>query len=335
MSDSIAIVAIPTDNDRTHSVSSEKKAHMTLLFLGEHSKDVDLEALNGYVEHVANSFNHGLYMEVEKRGVLGDNEADVLFFKKNSWTHRAAETMRHQLLQDAQIKRLYESAEQYPEWISHLTLGYPDKPAKKIDHPINYVNFDRLALWVGDYIGPEFKFSEGDTVAEPIMYSDDEVLDVFLTHYGVKGMRWGIRKNQSSNSGTKETAVSRLKKRLQGPDGPEEVAVKATPGRKVKTTGGRARNASDDAINAARTRQIAKKSTTDALSNDELQSLVTRMNLEQQYSKLSANYKSTGEKFVDRLVKDAEKTVEDKANAGAKELGAKLVEELIKRRAGV
>ena len=94
-----------------------------------------------------------------------------------------------------------------------------------------------------------------------LIKTDDFLDDYFLEHFGVKGMHWGVRK---------------------------DVSVKATPGKYVKTSGGTKQTASEDAIAAATYRQKAKKSTTDSLSNKELQSLVTRMNLEQQYSDLSA-----------------------------------------------
>jgi hypothetical protein len=90
-------------------------------------------------------------------------------------------------------------------------------------------------------------------------------LDKILSHYGIKGMKWGVVR----------------------PIGPTGVVVTSTPGKKVKTSGGTGQPASDDAVKTAALRQRAKKSTTDSLSNKELQDLVTRMNLERQYSTLA------------------------------------------------
>ncbi len=92
------------------------------------------------------------------------------------------------------------------------------------------------------------------------------VAEKAIAHYGVKGMKWGVRK-----------------KRL---DGPEDVMVKTAPGKRVKATGGRANPVAEDAIEAARLRQRAKRSTTDSLSNQELQRVITRMQLEDSYDKL-------------------------------------------------
>lgn len=103
--------------------------------------------------------------------------------------------------------------------------------------------------------------------------------------FGVKGMRWGVRKDPSA-----------------GPGPASEVTVKTRPGKKVKTEGGKERPASEDAIKAAVGRQIAKKSTTDALSNEELQAVVTRMQLEQNFQRLNANNVSAGRKFINTFI---------------------------------
>lgn len=87
-----------------------------------------------------------------------------------------------------------------------------------------------------------------------------------IRHYGVKGMHWGVRKDRH----------------------PTAVVTKTRPGKRVKATGGKYQPASSDAIKTAEYRQKAKKSTPSSLSNAELQALVQRMNLEQQYSRLAS-----------------------------------------------
>lgn len=113
-----------------------------------------------------------------------------------------------------------------------------------------------------------------------------EVVDS-IVHYGVKGMRWGVRRGDKSSSG------------------PSEVLVKTTPGKRVETAGGKRQPAHEDAIRTAGHRQKAKASTTDSLSTKDLQELVNRMNLEQQYSKLAAGSKreNAGAKFAKDLMK--------------------------------
>lgn len=86
-------------------------------------------------------------------------------------------------------------------------------------------------------------------------------LDEVLAHYGVKGMKWGVRKNR---------------------------------------TGGSRPPMSDDAANAKAARSKVRKGGTKALTNKELQNLVDRMNLEQRYEDLSVKRStvSRGQRFV-------------------------------------
>lgn len=79
----------------------------------------------------------------------------------------------------------------------------------------------------------------------------------FLEQYGVKGQKWGVRRDRP------------------GP--------------------------SDDAVRVEAAKSTIKRGGTQALSNKELQDVVTRMNLETQYGRLSAAQKSKGRKFVEKL----------------------------------
>ncbi len=115
-----------------------------------------------------------------------------------------------------------------------------------------------------------------------------DTLDKILAHHGVKGMRWGFRKDRSSSS-----------------SGPAGVTVKVKPGKGVvKTTGGHGHAVSEEAVRAAALRQVAKTSSSHALTNKDLQDLITRMNLERQYSTLTASKKGAGRTFVEKLLKD-------------------------------
>lgn len=132
-------------------------------------------------------------------------------------------------------------------------------------------------------------------------------VDNFLQHYGVLGMKWGVRRERQS-------------------DGSYKVISKETPGKKIKTSGGAGQPASEDAKRVAVNKQKAKASTTDSLSNQELQEVVNRMNLEAQYAKLSAAPKNKGIEFVQKqlgvVAKQQTSTLTQKA-------GQKLVEAAI------
>jgi 2'-5' RNA ligase len=262
---SLVIVALPSENDPVQKVSSEKAAHMTLLYLGEPNFDqTRIDLISGFVEHAASTLSPFM-LDVERRGELGPDKADVLFFVKR-YAKRIA-TFRDQLLQNDLISQAYNSIEQYPEWTPHLTLGYPTTPAQKSpseDSGIWYVNFDRISLWTGDSTGPTFQLLPNDSDMEVAMSQTQRgrafITGASLNHYGVKGMHWGVRKAESSGGSSAPTPKSAPKPRVSA----DAKAVENAFG-KINRGG------------------------TDALSNHELQGLVTRLNLEQQYERLTSS----------------------------------------------
>lgn len=185
------IVAVPKKDDYVWNVSSEKIPHMTLLFLGQNHDDSLITPIADFLKHVVDVSMLQFGMDVEKRGLLGPNEADVLFFNKRMAKNIA--DIRTQMLHNDAIKRLYDSTEQYPEWTPHLTLGYPETPAKpdKRDYPgITWVNFDTIEFWTDDYEGISFDIPSYSSLDEvPISMSDN--LDDILAHHGIKGMSGG------------------------------------------------------------------------------------------------------------------------------------------------
>lgn len=134
---------------------------------------------------------------------------------------------------------------------------------------------------------------------------DTETFEDVLSHFGVKGMKWGVRKETLSRSTRQAVgdAKTKVKNEVAARTG-SEVTVRTKPGQGVRTVGGTKRMAHPDAIQARTSQQIAKKSTLDALSNKELQDLVTRMNLESQYSTLvkKEDRRSKGEKLAESVL---------------------------------
>lgn len=202
---SLAIVAIPREEDPVWKYSSEKKPHCTLLSLGEDlSKSM---AIAAFLQHAVEILDRGPFgMTVDYRGTLGVDNADVLFFKED-WATRELGRFRGQLLKNTDIRNAYDSVEQFPGWNPHLTMGYPSKPAKKDerDYPgFHWVEFDRIALWTGNYEGPEFRLEYQDLPLEVMMSTVQErgqaAVEEALSHHGVKGMKWGVRKARGVDS---------------------------------------------------------------------------------------------------------------------------------------
>jgi 2'-5' RNA ligase len=288
----LVIVAIPADGDAVWQVSSEKRPHLTILFLGDAMTNPNVSKIADTVKEYS-SHLEPFNLLVDHRGTLGPDEADVLFFTQDiPWK---LFDFRSMLLGNQEVSMAYNAIPQRQLWKPHLTLGYPETPAKADDwDPMvpQYVSFDKVGCWFGDYEGPEFTLTESNLSRdeEMAMWAEGEVNT--LTHYGVKGMRWGVRRK---NVGS----------------GDEKVVSK-------------------DAAKAAGARDKAKKEGKQSLSNEEMQALVTRMNLERQLSNLTPPTRTQkGAKFVGNLLvtagkQQAQMVVNDQVNKQVKKaLGAK------------
>jgi 2'-5' RNA ligase len=213
---SLVIVAIPAEDEVVYKVSSEKVPHLTLMYLGETSEDHNVARMAQFVDHALTVNQHGpFHLSVDYRGELGEDKADVLFFE-GGWDTKWIKSLRSQLLKQSDIRAAYEANDQFPDWVPHLTLGYPDSPAKPLPNDygrIYGVQFDRIAVWDGEYEGPEFRLRW----PERPEYEDEPALaawsatvenlseagqELFLAHYGVKGMQWGVRRSKPIEGST-------------------------------------------------------------------------------------------------------------------------------------
>ena len=121
--------------------------------------------------------------------------------------------------------------------------------------------------------------------------STPEVVEAILAHHGVKGMKWGVRR-----------------------DRPSAVTV-TTKGKKLKTKGGYGHEPHSDAVRARTSGQIAKKSGVKALSNADLEAYNRRLNLEQNTKRLMYEDSPALAKFVKTILRQTGKTqAQDAAN---------------------
>jgi len=95
-----------------------------------------------------------------------------------------------------------------------------------------------------------------------------EQVDEFLKHYGVLGMKWGVRKGSSSSS--------------------------------------RRKKSSSKSSDARKTDELAKRGAKN-LSDKQLRAVNNRLNMEKQFNSLTAKQKSKGRKFVEDVLVNASK----------------------------
>lgn len=126
-----------------------------------------------------------------------------------------------------------------------------------------------------------------------------------LYHFGIKGMRWGVR-------------------RYQNPDG------SLTNAGKKRLSKGHTSNEENDSSNKSSTKSSSSK-TVKEMSDDELSQAITRLQLEEKYKSLSPKNVSKGKIFVDTVANDVLKPAAiDIGKQVAKSLMVKGVNSLVK-----
>jgi hypothetical protein len=111
-------------------------------------------------------------------------------------------------------------------------------------------------------------------------------MDDFLAHFGVKGMKWGVRRSSKA---------------------------KEAP--------------SHDAATATAIKKRAKAGKVKVLSNTELQQAINRMNLEQQFKRLSVNEKPAVQRWVASTLLEIGKR--EVSTAAGKKLGAMVAKKVV------
>lgn len=112
------------------------------------------------------------------------------------------------------------------------------------------------------------------------MDAAEAVADI-LKHHGIKGMHWGIRRDNPS--GARPVTVTDKRKR-------------------IATRGGQGFPATESAIRARVIGQQAKKSGTKSLTDQQLRDYASRIQLEQNVKRLQYNEKPAAQRWVLRLL---------------------------------
>lgn len=134
--------------------------------------------------------------------------------------------------------------------------------------------------------------------------STPEIVEDVLTHFGKKGMRWGQR---TASGGAQKVSVT-------------------NKGKKLKTSGGKGFPAHSDAVRARTLGQVGKKSGVKALSNNQLKTYSTRLNMEQNAKRLMYEDSSLPSKFIKTLLgQTGRKTTEEVSSAATKQAKSAVI----------
>ena len=144
----------------------------------------------------------------------------------------------------------------------------------------------------------------------------EAAVDDILAHFGVKGMKWGVRRKATV--------------------GPQEVFVRPSkfPGSKrLKTTGGRGHPATKEATDARVIGQIGKKSGVHSLSDQQLQQYAKRIQLEENVKRLQYTQLNPGQKFVKTMTGQSRQSALDAGNKASTAGGKRAVGYALKKAA--
>jgi len=162
VSTTCVIVALPAASDPVTTASSEPDgAHCTLLFLGD-TAALDRDALATALQEWVQREQPGTVTDaVNGTAVLGQYQADVVLLDA-----AFLKELRGSILGQDYIAEAHESVQQFPTWLPHVTLGYPDTP-RTGDFTGNAITFDRIALWFGEDRTAVFPLGETMPAKEP------------------------------------------------------------------------------------------------------------------------------------------------------------------------
>lgn len=145
----------------------------------------------------------------------------------------------------------------------------------------------------------------------------------YLEHYGIKGMKWGVRKSDKTSNVSGNTIRSSKRGQIKG--------VELSEDNKKSTT-----RPSDDKTQASILEEKVKAGSTDVLSNKELEKLLERKNLEKRYLEITTKEKERGlvgfgRSVVKDLAKDYAKNAMRNTIKEASTSGKNLFTEYAKR----
>ncbi len=139
----VVVVALPAAGDPVHALA-DAEPHVTLLYLGEAAPlpEDALEAALANAEMLAAGLGP-FPVAVNGAAVLGEDRARVLLVESEELTR-----VRELLLTVPAVATAVAAAEQFPNWIPHMTLTYAedadlDEEAAELAH----VRIGALAVW--------------------------------------------------------------------------------------------------------------------------------------------------------------------------------------------
>ena len=164
--------------------------------------------------------------------------------------------------------------------------------------------------------------SAGLDLPDSLQHEDFE--EEYLEHYGIKGMRWGVRRSTNS-----EGYVNRSASEKSGGDHASGGHPSETH---AKRPGGMDGDPNTSADHERATKALAKAESRgkSSLSNEELQQITKRIEAEKKFQQLTTDQKSELQKQVDQLQLEKQyRTLMSEKKMAERSTGRKIVDSLI------
>lgn len=126
--------------------------------------------------------------------------------------------------------------------------------------------------------------------------------ETVIKHYGVKGMKWGVRKQRPTSSGARKgkTNAQRIYEKVTGKNKKQAAPPKAVSTKRTKVS---------------------------EMSDEELRKVISRMQMERQYAQLTQREVNKGRKFVQEVLYNSARTT---ATTYATKAMTKAIEKLLR-----
>lgn len=125
--------------------------------------------------------------------------------------------------------------------------------------------------------------------------------DEFLEHFGVLGMKWGVRKDKDrvgKSGAKKDGAIKRHLKKKYALNSDSKKELKEVEGKPKKTLDDKAM----DYLKKKRAERVKNKNKISKMSDTELRQKINRLQMEKQYAQLTGKDKTIGVKVVNSVL---------------------------------
>jgi len=242
---------------------------------------------------------------------------------KNPQRENSGKQFKHTTIKSS-LQKMLKLREEYPD-INEWSFGRMMNAAKRISMPIKEIRntlaiqaksnmeLDKFVDMFIEYMNQERW--EQETKTAVASHSVMTFVD-FLEHHGVPGMQWGVRRKRGPDG------------RRTGPPMSTEEYMR----RQAQRQTGGTQQTPDTRSEDKRAADEARRKAPSQMSNNEMQTIVKRFNLEKQLREVTQAERTRGKRIMDRAMKELTDVAWNVAKAQLTKKANQMFEDLAARR---